>query len=588
MTTTTITASQLAALDALLKNNDRVAFYLKLNEYTGSKTALMMAQISSSSGFVGGAAWAINNAYDVAIPGYPVEGVEHFSTNIALGDFRNIQLKPVNGGYQVPDDKAMLEGAYSVWKGNGLGIYFPGNSMIAANYLADGDVVKATEFFSYATVTAPIIGGLGFGDIYWEAFDSPLNAGKSIQEFLSTHPGARVTQSANGMVQAVTDASGKTVGAFVNNPLDAIPLTTLQALRALVSDTSIRLATAWNAFISERSGKISSSGNYDAMGNFIADLQDDFYTAEVTRSPLILDLNGNGIDTIIKTADIHFDHDGNHFAETTGWVGKDDGLLVWDRNGNGQIDDGSELFGNNTNLAAGGKAANGFAALAEVDSNRDGKIDANDALFNRLRVWKDGDSNAVVSSGELLTLTEVGVRSIGTGFVTQSVTDAQGNQHSQAGQYTRTDGTKRAIEDVWFAADTARTVDQDMVAVNVSIASLPELQGFGNVHSLHQAMARDASGRLKSLVTSFVNESNVDTRSAIMTTLMYAWAGVEGIDPASRAATQIYGNAIGDARKLATLEAFLGEGYLGTWCWGTRLYAVFSGNGRPARYVVDR
>ena len=45
---------------------------------------------------------------------------------------------------------------------------------------------------------------------------------------------------------------------------------------------------------------------------------------------------------------------------------------------------------------------------------------------------------------------------------------------------------------------------------------------------------------------------------------------MENVDPLSRAATQIYGNVIGDARKLATLEAFMGEGYLGTWCWGER------------------
>ena len=55
-----------------------------------------------------------------------------------------------------------------------------------------------------------------------------------------------------------------------------------------------------------------------------------------------------------------------------------------------------------------------------------------------------------------------------------------------------------------------------------------------------------------------------------MLNLIYTWAGVADIDPESRAATQIYGNAIGDARKLETLEEFLGEEYLGTWCDGTR------------------
>ncbi|OSR24185.1 hypothetical protein B7R56_26660 [Pseudomonas savastanoi pv. retacarpa] len=75
---------------------------------------------------------------------------------------------------------------------------------------------------------------------------------------------------------------------------------------------------------------------------------------------------------------------------------------------------------------------------------------------------------------------------------------------------------------------------------------------------------------LKSLVESFKRENDPSVRQTIIIDLIYHWAGVQDIDPASRAATQIYGNVIGDARKLATLEAFLGTDYLGTWCWGTR------------------
>jgi Ca2+-binding RTX toxin-like protein len=310
--------------------------------------------------------------------------------------------------------------------------------------------------------------------------------------------------------------------------------------------------------------------NSNTNDTLITKLQNLFHTAEVTRSPLILDLDGDGVETIGTSAGVHFDHDANGFAESTGWVGKDDGLLVMDRNGNGQIDDGSELFGNNTGVSSGEKAANGFAALADLDSNHDGKIDASDAAFSQLRVWKDIDSNGVVSEGELLTLEQANVLSISVGYSSQTVTDDQGNQHLQVGQYTRTDGSIKTIEDVWFSADTARTVDLNTVVVSSDIAALPDLQGFGSVHSLHQAMMLDSSGRLQSLVADFANESDPDARRAIMKSLLYAWAGVEDIDPASRAATQIYGNAIGDARKLATLEAFLGEAYIGTWCWGAQ------------------
>ncbi|RJF95180.1 beta strand repeat-containing protein [Noviherbaspirillum saxi] len=306
------------------------------------------------------------------------------------------------------------------------------------------------------------------------------------------------------------------------------------------------------------------------QNTLISELQVAFEKAETTTSPLILDLDGDGVETISRTADIHFDHDGNQFAENTGWVGKDDGLLVWDRNGNGKIDSGQELFGSETLLANGSKAANGFAALSELDGNNDGKVDANDAAYAQLRIWKDGDSNAVVSDGELITLGAGGIQSMETAYTTQAEMDAQGNQHLQVSQYIRTDGSARKVTDVWFSVDQARTINQNTIVVSETISALPDLQGFGNVRSLHQAMAIDTSGRLQSLVEAFASETSADARANIMTTLVYAWAGVENIDPNSRAATQIYGNVIGDARKLATLEAFLGEGYLGTWCWGER------------------
>ncbi len=90
---------------------------------------------------------------------------------------------------------------------------------------------------------------------------------------------------------------------------------------------------------------------------------------------------------------------------------------------------------------------------------------------------------------------------------------------------------------------------------------------------MQTALVLDTSGQLQDLVnkyTSLQGSSDAIARAALIDTLIYTWAGVQNVDPTSRAATQIYGNVIGDARKLATLETFLGEGFLGTWCWGTR------------------
>ncbi len=94
------------------------------------------------------------------------------------------------------------------------------------------------------------------------------------------------------------------------------------------------------------------------------ELKSSFYSAETTRSPLILDLDGNGVETVSVNDGVYFDHDGNGFAEKSGWVSENDGILVRDLNNNGQIDGGNELFGDQTLLSDDTKAANGFEALA--------------------------------------------------------------------------------------------------------------------------------------------------------------------------------------------------------------------------------
>lgn len=112
--TYTITAVQRATLQALIDSDNRVAFYLQLNEYTGSKSALLMAQISSSSGVVGGTAWAINGAYALGLPGYPSGGVGEFSRLIAAQDIDSIKIAENGSGlYVVPGDQQMLLGAFA-------------------------------------------------------------------------------------------------------------------------------------------------------------------------------------------------------------------------------------------------------------------------------------------------------------------------------------------------------------------------------------------------------------------------------------------------------------------------------------------
>lgn len=290
--------------------------------------------------------------------------------------------------------------------------------------------------------------------------------------------------------------------------------------------------------------------------------------AEQRRSPIVIDLDGDGVETQALRYDIHFDHDANGMRESTAWVGADDGLLVRDLDDNGRIDTGRELFGTNTLLQDGQRAANGYEALKELDENRDGVVDAADAGFAQLRVWRDANSDGITDAGELLTLEQAGIVSLGTGWTASTEVDANGQLHAQVGTATRADGTTAATSDVWFQVDTTHRVNALPLAENWrDVIELPDAKAFGNLPDLHQAMANDPV--LKGLVEAFVAEQDPAQREAMLEGLIYQWAGVANVDPGSRDPTRVYGHVM-DARQLIVLETLVGRGYQGTWCWGER------------------
>ena len=289
------------------------------------------------------------------------------------------------------------------------------------------------------------------------------------------------------------------------------------------------------------------------------DTRPDFKDAEDIRSPIIIDMNGDGVKTTAQGKHTYFDHDGNNFAENTGWVDSNDALLVLDRNQNGLIDDGKELFGSNTLLSSGKKAQNGFEALAEFDENRDGVIDTADSVWSRLQLWQDKNQNGFVDEGELLSLSNTQITAIGLKYLKDDKKDENGHEHRETSQVTWADGHQTDATDVWFKVDKGDTFNTDNLAIDKDIAKLPYIQGFGNVSDLHTAMQKDAV--LKEMVKAYLT-ADTKTRESLLNNLIYRWTGSEQIDPVSR------GKYIDDARKLVTLENLTGSDFLGTWCWG--------------------
>ncbi|WP_396268587.1 Ig-like domain-containing protein [Ideonella sp.] len=169
-------------------------------------------------------------------------------------------------------------------------------------------------------------------------------------------------------------------------------------------------------------------------------------------SPLVLDLNGDGVQTTAIENGVYFDHNKDGSAERSAWVSKDDGLLVLDRDGNGSIDHGGELFGTNTLNASGETAAEGFDALAALDSNADGQVDANDALFAQLQVWRDDNQDGVSQASELLSLGQLNITALNLDFVMgQEVQN--NNPLALLGSYTTADGQSHQMTDVLFQVD---------------------------------------------------------------------------------------------------------------------------------------
>ncbi|QPN62959.1 DUF2974 domain-containing protein [Synechococcus sp. CBW1004] len=287
----------------------------------------------------------------------------------------------------------------------------------------------------------------------------------------------------------------------------------------------------------------------------------------IFRCPLVLDLAGDGLATLsLSSSGVRFDLDGDGTSEACGWIADTEALLVRDLNGNGRIDSGLELFGDHTLLRNGERAEHGFAALADLDSHRDGQIDARDAAWGELGLWRDRNSNGSLDDGEWLSLSSQNITSLELEFSAGSGLDAQGNDLRLAGHFRRQDGSRHLLADIWLATAPAPTTalaevspvsssNSDSAPAPHNLSSRwPDIGGMGRVPGLQEALNADSSGHLQELLHRW-QLADGSERPALLADIAFSWAGIT--DPPSPS-----GSLLLDARIPAALHAFSNDRFL--------------------------
>jgi Ca2+-binding RTX toxin-like protein len=431
-----------------------------------------------------------------------------------------------------------------------------------------------------------------YGELYGEAFlkelkasflggdggatsANALTAGLDAQAYFAARLSAAVAQKVVAQVNACMAAFGAAASALLNSKpesgeyrtatiasalggaLDvATPVIAELILGAGISEAAIPAALiAMVGFVAGAALAAAISARDDATKEYNLEPCHQKRTPPVKgapnfNDPLVLDLSGSGIAlTSLSGSSAYFDFTKSGYAQNTGWITSGEGLLVI------APSDGSTVTADDL---VGADSGSGFSDLSLLDANADGIIDASDPGFSSLRVWIDRDGDGASTSGELYSLSDLGITSIGLSSTISGQT-ANGNIISAVSSFTITDSAtgvtkSNTIAEVNFQTDRQNTKIPSTGSTEITSLALvlPNLDGYGALPDLQVTMSLDSdlAQAVKELVLNSSAMSSQELRTAFEA-IIYKWAGASNVDPASD------GEYV-DARHVAVIYAFLG------------------------------
>ena len=297
--------------------------------------------------------------------------------------------------------------------------------------------------------------------------------------------------------------------------------------------------------------KFQEDENQEITEENLDKLREDYINAgnaPAPRDPLVIDLGSKGIELTDVDNGVHFDLDKNGFAEQTSWIGIEDGFLVLDRNDNGVIDDGGELFGDQVILNSGKISSSGFEALHELDENKDNIIDKNDSSYEKLYIWIDANHNGLSESGELKELTQLNIASISLNCYESNITDeGTGTLIAESSEVRFADNSTTIVSEFWFPVDTSSTTQWDGDKIIATIGNIPDIK---------TAISEDGTGKLLSMYNAFDESDSIAAKRYYLKKILYFITEAEDVPINARGANI-------DARDLQVIERFMGTEFVG-------------------------